>query len=404
MNRLVGGTYMKNQWLNFFSGSVKVHIQGRGIERFINTCMRHGIQIWKVKKHEDHTASFYMLLKDVSKIRLAARGSECKLYFVGRSGMPFLIKKTLLNSGVLVGAFLFLLLLFLVSNMVWSIQVKGAKPETEHLLLKELKKMGIERGAFQFMIDDPETIQRKLTDNIEAITWVGVELKGTTFYFQVVEKNQPEQPEEIGVRHLVAKKKAVITNMFIEEGQPLVSVNDHVSKGQILVSAFIGKEGQTKTVPARGKIFGETWYKSTVVLPLQTTFRVFTGNYYEKHFISFKNISLPVWGFKKPTFSKYEMDLQKTPLRFWRFELPIFYERVIYREKEQVTRSYSWEEAFQKAKEMARQELLEKLEEDSTIKGEKILHQAKENGKVRIEIHYQVIENIGIPQPIIQGD
>jgi similar to stage IV sporulation protein len=395
---------MKNQWLNYFSGSVKVKIQGRGIERFINACLRNDIQIWKVKKHDEYTASFHMLLGDVSKIRAVARGSGCKLYFVGKSGMPFIIKKTLLNSGFLIGAFLFFFIIFLLSNMVWNIQVTGAKPETEYLVLKELKKMGVEKGAFQFMIDDPETIQRKLTDNIEAITWVGVELKGTTFYFQVVEKNQPKQVKKAGVRHLVAKKKAVITNMFVEEGQPLVSVNDHVSKGQILVSGFIGKEGHTKTVPARGKIFGETWYKSTVVLPLQTKFHVLTGKYYEKHYISFKNISLPVWGFKKPDFSQYEIDLQKKPLRFLSYELPIFYEQVIYREKEHVVRNYTWEEAFQKAKEMARKELLAKLDDEASIKGEKILHQAKENGKVRLEMHYQVIENIGIPQPIVQGD
>jgi similar to stage IV sporulation protein len=398
------GSDMKNQWLNYFSGTVKVKINGRGIERFINACLRNDIFIWKVKKHDEYTASFYMLLKDVSKIRHIARKSECKLYFIERSGMPFLIKKTLLNSGFLIGTVLFLFLFFLLSNMVWNIQVKGAKPETEHLIFKELQKMGIERGAFQFMIDDPETIQKKLTDRIEAITWIGVELKGTTFYFQVVEKNQPKPEKKTGVRHLVAKKKAVITDMFVEEGQPLVSVNDYVTKGQILVSGFIGKDGQTKTVPARGKIFGETWYKSTVVLPLQSTFQVFTGKYYEKHYLSFKNLSLPVWGFKKPTFSHYEIEQQKKPFRFWRWELPLFYERVIYREKEKVERNYSWEEAFQKAKEIARKELLSQLEDDASIKGEKILHQAKENGKVRLEMHYQVIENIGIPQPIIQGD
>jgi similar to stage IV sporulation protein len=84
--------------------------------------------------------------------------------------------------------------------------------------------------------------------------------------------------------------------------------------------------------------------------------------------------------------------------------LPFFYERVIYREKEKVERNYSWEEAFQKAKEIARKELLSQLEDDASIKGEKLLHRAKENGKVRVEMHYQVIENIGIPQPIIQGD
>ncbi|MDQ7864118.1 hypothetical protein RCO48_32715 [Peribacillus frigoritolerans] len=34
----------------------------------------------------------------------------------------------------------------------------------------------------------------------------------------------------------------------------------------------------------------------------------------------------------------------------------------------------------------------------------KILHESMENGKVKLSIHYQVIEDIAIGQPIIQGD
>ncbi|MER2140433.1 MAG: stage IV sporulation protein, partial [Priestia megaterium] len=44
------------------------------------------------------------------------------------------------------------------------------------------------------------------------------------------------------------------------------------------------------------------------------------------------------------------------------------------------------------------------LGEDAKIKGEKVLHQEQDNGKVRLSIHYQVIENIANTQPIIQGD
>jgi similar to stage IV sporulation protein len=381
-----------------------VKAQGKGVERLINACVRNDIAIWNVKKHGDHIATFFILLKDVRRLRVVARKSDCKLYFVGKAGFPFFLKKMLTNSGFLVGVCFFFVIVFFLSNMVWGIEIKGAKPETEYRILKELKQMGVEKGALQFLIDDPETIQKKLTDRIDVVTWIGVELKGTTLYFQVVEKNQPKEPEKIGVRHLVAKKKAVITDMFVEEGQPLVSVNDHVTKGQLLVSGIIGKEGQTKLVPARGKIFGETWYKSTVVLPLRAKFGVLTGKYMEKHYIAMKNISIPIWGFQKPAFHHYEIDQQKRPLRFWKWDLPIYYERVIFWEKEEVERNYTWEEAFAKAKELAREELKAKLPEDASIKGEKVLHQTKENGKVRVELHYQVIENIAIPQPIVQGD
>ncbi|OAT74473.1 sporulation protein YqfD [Parageobacillus thermoglucosidasius] len=395
---------MKNQWINLLAGSVRVKAQGKGVERLINACVRNDIAVWNVKKHGDHIATFFILLKDVRRLRIVARKSDCKLYFVGKVGFPFFFKNMLTNFGVFVGVCFFFAIVFMLSNMIWGIDIKGAKPETEYRILKELKQMGVEKGALQFFIDDPVTIQKKLMDRIDNITWIGVELKGTTFYFQVVEKNEPKEPEKVGVRHLVARKKAVITDMFVEKGQPLVSVNDHVTKGQLLVSGIIGKEGRTTFVPARGKIFGETWYKSTVVLPLKATFQVLTGKYMEKHYIAVKNISIPIWGFQKPTFRHYKIDRQKRPLRFWKWDLPIYYERVVFRETQEAKRSYTWEEALAKAKELAREELKAKLPEDAKIKGEKVLHQARENGKVRVELHYQVIENIAIPQPIVQGD
>lgn len=395
---------MKNQWTNYLTGSVKVKIKGRGIERLINECLRKDIVIWQVNKLGQDGVTFYILLKDIKKIRPIVRASECKLYFIGRKGLPFLIKKSLLNSGFLLGAIMFFVIIGLLSNMVWGIEIDGAKPETEYLLKKELQKMGVQRGRLQFMVEDVETIQRNLTNNIQALTWVGVELRGTTYHFQVVEKNEPEEPEFISPRHLVAKKKAVITRMFVEEGQPLVKVNDYVEKGQTLVSGIIGKENRTSIVPAKGDVYGEIWYKSSVSIPLKTTFNVYSGKYKNKHYVSIGSLSIPVWGFQKPEFGNYEKEADVRSVKFLKWTLPISYQKCTLREKESVTRKYSVAEAAEVAKKMARTELQGKLDEDAEIQGEKVLHQSVENGKVKLSLHYQVIENIISPQPIIQGD
>ena len=100
-------------------------------------------------------------------------------------------------------------------------------------------------------MDDVDTIQRKLSDRIEVLTWVGVELKGTTYHFQVVEKQQPEKVEETSPQNLVAEKKAIITHMFVEKGKSIVKVNDYVGKGQLLVSGIIGTEKEPEIVSGK---------------------------------------------------------------------------------------------------------------------------------------------------------
>jgi similar to stage IV sporulation protein len=56
------------------------------------------------------------------------------------------------------------------------------------------------------------------------------------------------------------------------------------------------------------------------------------------------------------------------------------------------------------AKNLAREDIKRHISEEAIIKGEKILHETYQNGNVNLTIHFQVIEDIAKPQPIIQGD
>jgi similar to stage IV sporulation protein len=395
---------MKNRWITFFIGIISVKITGKGLERFINTCSRNDLLIWQVRRNGIHSISFKMKLNDVSKLRHISRGSGLRIEFLKREGLPFLFKRLLHNGGFLVGAFSFILIITILSNMIWGIQVKGADPATEYKINKELDKMGVKVGNLQFFVDNVESIQRQLTNNIEEITWVGVELEGTTYHLQVVEKNEPEKPEYLSPQHLVAKKKAVIVDMFVEEGQAVVDLYDHVEEGQLLVSGLIGKEGQTVQVSAKGEIMGETWYKTNVEIPIKSTFQVYNGNEERKHYLKLRNSKVPIWGFGKIDFKEYETESNEKKINFLNWTLPVALIHDTHREKEMETRIYSDEEAIAVSKTMARLDLKNQLSEDAKIVGEKVLHQSVDNGKVTISIHFQVIENIATGEAIIQGE
>lgn len=395
---------MKNQWIHIFSGTVKVKLTGKGIERFLNQLTRNEVSIWNVRKHGSETVTFYVNLKDVKKLRIPARDSQCKIRFLERAGGPFFLRRLWTNSGFLLGACLFFALIMVLSNMVWGIEIKGASPATEHQIRKELDKMGISVGKLQFSIDNVESIQRVLTDQIGALTWIGVELKGTTYHFQVVEKSEPKKAEAIGPRHLVAKRKAAIVKIFVEKGEPVVKVNDYVLPGQLLVSGVYGKEDALKSVAASGEILGETWYSTKVELPLKSTFQVFNGNEKRKYALKIAGKVLPVWGFGKTEFSEYETEVNEKRVKFFKWNLPLTVEKKTLREREQVTRIYTKQEAIESAKELARKDIKKHLPENAIIKGEKILHQSFENDKVNLITHFTIIEDIAVGQPIIQGD
>lgn len=391
---------MKNQWIEFLNGMVIVKVTGRGTERFLNILTRNGLHVWNVKRHGTETITFQLRVQDAIKIRRFARQSDCTISFLRRRGFPFLLKRILKNAGFLAGAAVFFMIILLLSNVIWGIEIKGAKPATEHQIRKELDKMGVKIGKFQFFVDNVETIQRKLTNNVSELTWVGVELKGTTYHLQVVEKNEPKKPKPLAPQNLVATKKATIYRMEIDTGQKVVDVHDQVVPGQLLVSGEIGQEGQTELVPAEGEVWGETWYKSHAELPLKTDFKVFSGTAMQKYGIMIGKWEIPIWGFGKPEFKEYETETNVHTFHFLKWDLPISFVHKTLREREEITRVYNEKEAEQIALDMAKTEIKKRLNEDAIIKDEKILHKAVENGKVILDIHFKIIENIAVGQPI----
>ncbi|PLS01192.1 sporulation protein YqfD [Neobacillus cucumis] len=391
---------MKNQWIEFLYGRVTVRVSGKGLERFLNALTKNGLHIWNVKRHGTETITFKMRVQDALKIRRFARKSDCKISFLQRSGLPFLLKRLWKNSGFMLGAAAFLFIILLLSNMVWGIEIKGAKPATEYQIRKELDKMGVKIGKVQFFVENVEGIQRQLTNNIGALTWVGVELKGTTYHLQVVEKNEPKKPEHLSPQNLIAKKKAIIVKMFVESGQKVVDINDHVEKGQLLVSGAFGQEENPEVTAAKGEVWGETWYKSHVELPLVTKFNVYNGKEEQKHSLLIGNLEVPIWGFGKPEFKHYEIEKNVHKVRFLKWDLPISYINKTIREREVYQRTYSNSEAEKMALELAKKQIKSTLDEDAMIKDEKILHKAMENGKVKLDIHFKIIENIAVGQPI----
>ncbi|TLS39361.1 sporulation protein YqfD [Pseudalkalibacillus caeni] len=395
---------MNNFWKEPFYGYVRVKISGKYVELFMNRCIQYHIQIWEIIRVDNDTIILSMYVKDIKRIRPHLKKTNCKLRFHEKKGFPFLLKRILHSRGFLSGALGFLLVIFVLSNMVWSIDVNGASPEVEHKIRKAIDDIGVKRGKFIFRLPSTQQIQQEITERFKEITWVGVKLQGTSYHFEVVQKQLPEKTPPLSPRHLVAKKKAMITRVFVEQGQPVVKENQFVQKGDLLVSGFIGKEENSKLVAAKGEILGETWHVTEVEIPLKTKFVTNTGDRMDKLSLSLFKLDIPIWGFGKIKYKDYEILLNKNKLHFLKWELPISIERAHYLETEEISRELTTEEAVKLAKDMAKHNLEKQIDESAKIKNQKVLRQEVENGKVKLTIHYDVIEDIGVEKPIIQGD
>jgi len=395
---------MKNFWLRKWTGYVIVEIKTKYPERVLNQLFQSGTILWNVSRISEELIRFSMFMKDHHKLDEIEAKEAIEIHFMKPKGLPVWLSILKNNIGFLVGAFIALLFLFILSNMIWNVEIRGASPALTYKIEKQLKELGVRIGGLQFFVDPPEVLQEKITKMNEEITWIGVNIHGTSYSFQVVEKEQPEKEKPLSPRNLVAAKEAVIVDYFVEKGKPLIAVNDYVKPGQILVSGLIGNDNEQRIIPAKGVVLGKTWYKTETEVNMKTKKPVLTGKTKNKNGIKIGSLYIPIWGFGDVPYKDTKVEEEESKLKIFNKTLPFSFVQQSIKEVEYREITYTKEEAKKLALEISKKDLLRQLPEDSKIIGEKILHERIDNGKFKIAILYDVVENIATEQPIIQSN
>ncbi|SER70508.1 sporulation protein YqfD [Salipaludibacillus aurantiacus] len=395
---------MRNEWVHRAAGYMKIRVSGTTAESFINECTERGVIIWGVQFETDSMFTANVMLADLSKLKKLAKHFPCKIYFIEKRGAPFILKRITKRKGMLAGLAAFIFALILLSNMVWSITIDGAEPHLEYELRSAISDMGVKKGKLHYFLPPPEKIQENIMNELDKVTWVGVTKQGSALHFQVVEREIVEEKQRSGPAHLVAARKAVIHDLFVEKGKPMVEPNQFVKKGEILVSGLIGKEDNYKRVAAEGRVRGESWYKVNVKVPLNLAVETVTGEIQRKHALKLWDMRIPFWGFKG---LKSDNIYEDTLVKKWEpfgFRLPLAYEIRNQYDLLEVEERRAKEKAAAIAKEEAVKTLLQRFSEEAEIIDEKVLHQTVEGGKVKVLLHFRVIDDIAVKQPVIQGD
>jgi similar to stage IV sporulation protein len=117
--------------------------------------------------------------------------------------------------------------------------------------------------------------------------------------------------------------------------------------------------------------------------------------------IKIGHLSIPIWGFKKVQYQNKQQEQDETAIKFLKWTLPIAIEKTTIREVEIHEKAYNEEEAKQLALSIAKKNVIESIPKDAKIVEEKVLHEKVENGKLKLLVTYDVIENIAKEEPII---
>jgi similar to stage IV sporulation protein len=400
----------QHKWPREWSGQLVVDLTGGEVSRFINEATRAGFELRSITWMGPSRVRCTLFVPDFFRLRPLLRSTGTKVRIVQKKGFPFLWMRFMRRRFFALGVLLFLLLLFGLSSVVWSIEVEGNEriPETELRTL--LREEGVYIGQLKQRIKPAEEIQYRLGEKMPQLSWVGFRIEGTRAVLTVVEKKQVEdlpEKQEQGPVHLVAKRGALITDMQVERGRPVVEVQDVVKKGQLLVSGRYGDPQNEETghlVGAKGKVWGQVWYESVVEVPLTQKRKVYTGNRTDGYYpyIAARMIRFPFA--QKELFAQSESIHHVKTIRWGGWRLPFGWVREERLEMEWVEKKLSKQEAIALGVERAREDLLSQMGEESSILDQKVLHPRVDSGKVVMKIQFDAVENIADPQPILQGE
>lgn len=385
--------------LRLLRGYVIFEASGGFFERFLNLVSKRNISLWDMETSPEEIRG-KVYAKDYKLLALLARQCGVRLRVKARFGLPFLTYKYRKRLGLFIGAAAFVILIVVMQNFVWTLDIEGNDRNSTERVYYVLQELGLRPGAFIPSLDIRE-IENRAVLELEHISWFTINNYGSRI---VVEMKETTDPPEIidqdAAANVIASKAGVVRRTEVYSGKQVVEVGDVVAKGDLLVSgALDGNPNQVEFKHARAKIFAETYFDETFEVMKSETSKAKTGNQFDRNYLVVFGCKIPLF-IALPLSGEYETTVSESPVSLFGMGLPLSIETLHYEEYESDQVSYDAESA--KAK-------LEEINENyktTQLEGIEIL--SEETEFVELEDRFQLkasficYENIALEQKLFQ--
>lgn len=242
--------------MRWIMGYIECQVTQGHLERFMNLCRHHGIELWNVQEKE-RQATFCMYAAMYHQVKPLARKTKTVPHIRKKHGFPFVCIKARRNWTFTWGIGLFFITLYILSQFVWSIEFKGQQTYTKEGLGAEVEEMGIYRGMARKHLQC-DKIEQNLRLQHPDLSWVSAEEKGCVLQIQVKEgKMREEEKEAKQIYSLTAPCAGKIDAIVTRSGTALCKKGDVVKKGQVLIRGSYDVVGDDEQLIRRQGVAAE---------------------------------------------------------------------------------------------------------------------------------------------------
>lgn len=238
-------------WIQYIKGYVTIKVWGYSTERLLNLCGNHDILVWDIVNHGEYdtmniSVEGFFALKPLLK-KTGTRAAVLRRY-----GLPFFVSKMKKRKIFVIGLIGCMIFWILTSGFIWNIKIEGNFELTEDVLMDYLAGQGV-HAAMQKKNLQIEELEENLRGEYDVITWVSVQVEGTTLLIYIKENEMPEydqsgRTETDEGMDLVATRAGTVSYIITRSGVPQVAVGDQVEKGDVLVSGAVPVYNEDTTI------------------------------------------------------------------------------------------------------------------------------------------------------------
>ena len=248
-----------------------------------------------------------------------------------RVGLPSIGKRLWQRSTLIFGAVASLVCIYMLSSIIWVIQIRGVDPVEQALIKEILKTNGIEAGVPRSSIR-PRELETQLMMELPQLAWVGVGARGILLAVEAACKTEIAQDEKTP-GDIVAGKGALVTQIIPFVGQAVVTEGETVVPGQVLIDGSLAAEDMSQhseIIPysgeephylrASGVVKGRVWYSGFGEAGVVTYNRYRTGETYKGYHVAVGPWNW-VWGVSRSPFPLFEESRVTKPFYWKRLDI-----------------------------------------------------------------------------------
>ncbi len=387
-----------NDHLGFWQGRLEIEAKGGQLEQFINLLHRDRIAPRNLRRAEDGTLYFTLPKKDFRRLRAPAFKTGTRLHILKKRGLFTVLRPFRKRWGLVVGLALFLGLIFYSAGFIWRVEVIGCEKTSYTQVAAELEELGLYIGCSRKI--DVGVIENRYLMGNEKLSWMSINIKGTTAYVEVREKGIHPQVEDRSVpTNIYATRDGVIVSIADYGGTRQVQVGEPVIAGDLLVSGDrTDKYGVRRLSHCIAAVYASTQRETVVSVPLTEDLRIKNGKKRCFFEISCGKLKFPLYFTKKISYNNYDIVTEVYPLKIGSFALPFSFSVIKAEEVALQSVARSPEEARELA--MAQLGFFEADRLSSVkITDRKLTEQLSET-ELKITAIYDCVEEIGMEMPI----